>query len=187
MNVGRKYSVIPGEVQKGFLLSATFTTIDKGMAILESISRFLQNEGIPFSTTHHEETRTSEESARARGEDISIGGKALLVKIDDVFKLFVISASQRVDSKKIKAHFGAKSIRFASEEELHRITGLVPGAVPPFGHPILELDLFVDKSIARNAKIAFNAGSLTDSIIMQTEDYLRAAKPTVLSFSQQAK
>ncbi|HEX9658508.1 MAG TPA: YbaK/EbsC family protein [Bacteroidota bacterium] len=157
------------------------------MTILESITQFLQKQGIPFSTVHHEETRTSEESARARGEDISIGGKALLVKIDDAFRLFVISASQRVDSKKIKVHFGAKSIRFANEEELRRLTGLIPGAVPPFGRPIQDLDLFVDESITRNTKIAFNAGSLTDSIIMQTEDYLRAAKPTVLSFSQQQK
>ena len=157
------------------------------MTILESITQFLQKQGIPFSTVHHEETRTSEESARARGEDISIGGKALLVKIDDAFRLFVISASQRVDSKKIKVHFGAKSIRFANEEELRRFTGLIPGAVPPFGRPIQDLDLFVDESITRNTKIAFNAGSLTDSIIMQTEDYLRATKPTVLSFSQQPK
>ena len=157
------------------------------MTILESITQFLQKQGIPFSTVHHEETRTSEESARARGEDISIGGKALLVKIDDAFRLFVISASQRVDSKKIKVHFGAKSIRFANEEELRRLTGLIPGAVPPFGRPIQDLDLFVDESITRNTKIAFNAGSLTDSIIMQTEHYLRAAKPTVLSFSQQPK
>ena len=157
------------------------------MTILESITQFLQKQGIPFSTVHHEETRTSEESARARGEDISIGGKALLVKIDDAFRLFVISASQRVDSKKIKVHFGAKSIRFANEEELRRFTGLTPGAVPPFGRPIQDLDLFVDESITRNTKIAFNAGSLTDSIIMQTEHYLRAAKPTVLSFSQQQK
>jgi len=157
------------------------------MSILESISLFLQKEGISFSSVHHEETRTSEESARARGEDISIGGKALLVKLDDAFKLFVISAPQRVDSKKIKAHFGAKSIRFANEEELRRITGLVPGAVPPFGRPIFDLDLFVDDSVVQNTKIAFNAGSLSDSIIMQTEDYLRAAKATVLSFSQQSK
>ena len=33
-------------------------------------------------------------------------------------------------------------------------------------------------------KIAFNAGSLTDSIIMKTEDYLELAKPVIFSFSE---
>jgi prolyl-tRNA editing enzyme YbaK/EbsC (Cys-tRNA(Pro) deacylase) len=60
----------------------------------------------------------------------------------------------------------------------------VPGSSPPFGEPILQLELYVDNSILRNEKIAFNAGSLTDSIIMRTEDYVQIAKPKgVFDFS----
>jgi len=33
-------------------------------------------------------------------------------------------------------------------------SGLVPGSVPPFGRPIVDLDLFVDTSIAENEMIA---------------------------------
>ena len=77
-----------------------------------------------------------------------------------------------------------KRIRFATKEELHELTGLVPGCVPPFGEPILHLELYVDHSVLQNEKIAFNAASLTDSIIMQTEDYLKIARPTgVFDFS----
>ncbi len=144
--------------------------------ILESITTFLADQGIPFTLLHHEPTRTSEESARARGESISIGGKAIVMKIENEFKLFVLSAALKVDSKKIKEHLHAKNIRFATPEELFSLTGLVPGSVPPFGKPILNLPLYVDTSILQNEKIAFNAGSLTDSIIMKTEDYLRAAQ-----------
>lgn len=75
-------------------------------------------------------------------------------------------------------------MRFANPEELLDFTGLVPGSVPPFGHPILPFELFIDKSILRNDKIAFNAGSLTDSIVMRVSDYLKVADGTVIEFSQ---
>jgi Ala-tRNA(Pro) deacylase len=155
------------------------------MAVFESLQKFLRNKEIDFRSVHHEPTFTSEESAKARGEDVAIGGKAIVMKMDEVFALFVLSAALKVDSKKIKEHFKAKSIRFASKEELLKLTGLVPGSVPPFGEPILHLNLFIDESIARNEKIAFNAGSLTDSLIMSTADYMKTAAGTVFDFSQQ--
>ncbi|MCK4591601.1 MAG: hypothetical protein KAT86_07585, partial [Candidatus Latescibacteria bacterium] len=80
---------------------------------------------------HHEPTRTSAEAAEARGEDISIGGKAIVLKVDGSFKLFVLSASRKLNSSEIKEYFQAKKLRFASQEELLEITGLVPGSVPP--------------------------------------------------------
>ena len=155
------------------------------MTMFETICAFLNERNIPFRTVHHEPTFTSEESAKARGEDVRIGGKAILMKIDDDFKLFVLSAAFKIDSKKIKEHFKAKSIRFATKEELHSLAGLVPGSVPPFGEPILDFDLFIDRSVLQNEMIAFNAGSLTDSIIMKVTDYLTVAHAHQIYFSSQ--
>ncbi len=117
---------------------------------------------------------------------MEVGGKALLMKTGAEYRLFVVSAARRVDSAAIKRHLGQKKLRFASAEELGALTGLVPGAVPPFGRPILPLDLYVDQSILANDRIAFNAGSLTDSIVMAVEDYLAIAQPEVFSFSKEA-
>lgn len=143
----------------------------------DEIRQWLDEGGIAYRTVHHEPTLTSEESARARGEDVRIGGKALLVKTGDIFRLFVLSAALKLDSDAVRTHFGVRKIRFADRQELLDLTGLVPGSVPPFGRPILPFDLFVDESIRLNERIAFNAGSLTDSIIMATTDYLRVAEP----------
>lgn len=128
----------------------------------------------------HEPTPTSEESARVRGEPIEIGGKALVFKAGDRFLLFVVSAARRVDSKRLRKAVGARGIRFASRDELHELTGLVPGSVPPFGRPILDLDLVVDESVLANDRIAFNAGSLTESVIMSTRDWLEIAAPDLV-------
>ena len=152
--------------------------------VLQSIRNLLTCQGVVYREVHHEPTRTSAESARVRGEDIRVGGKALLMKTGEVFRLFVLSAALRFDSSAVKKHLGIKSLRFATPEELQSLTGLVPGSVPPFGRPILDFDLLVDESILENQRIAFNAGSLTDSIVMQRDDYVRIAKPNVFLFSK---
>jgi len=155
------------------------------MPLFLTICSFLDEHAVQYRTVHHAPTFTSEESARARGEDVKIGGKAIVMKIDNVFKLFVLSASLKVDSKKIRERFRVKSIRFATKEELMELTGLVPGSVPPFGQPILPLELYIDHSILENEKIAFNAGSLTDSVILTTKDYLSIVQADRFLFSAQ--
>ncbi|KAL7546002.1 hypothetical protein ACHAWF_009345 [Thalassiosira exigua] len=156
----------------------------------QRIHDLLNDRGIMFKAIHHEETRTSEDSARVRGEDLSTGGKALVLKLrekqaggsdqDHGFAVFVLSASRKLHTKSIKKEFGTKNVRFAMAEEL------VPGSVPPFGRPVIGMDLFVDTSIVDNEKIAFNCGSLVDSVVMSSADYLEVAAPTkVFSFSKE--
>jgi prolyl-tRNA editing enzyme YbaK/EbsC (Cys-tRNA(Pro) deacylase) len=154
-------------------------------ATLPAIRELLTAKGVQFRELHHEPTHTSEESARARGEPLDVGGKALVLKVDDTFKLFVLSAARGIDSAAVRRRFGAKKSRFATPEELQQLTGLVPGAVPPFGRPLLEVDLYADPSITGQDRIAFNAGSLTDSIIMSVADYLTVAAPEVFEFSKE--
>jgi Ala-tRNA(Pro) deacylase len=155
----------------------------EGANVRDAVRHWLQHEGVVFREVHHAPTRTSEESALARGEELRIGGKALLIKVDADFRLFVLSADRKLDSAAIRAHFQAKKTRFASAEELLKMTGLVPGSVPPFGAPILPFPLYTDPSVFENERIAFNAGSLTDSIVMGIDDYRRLARPEVFSFA----
>jgi Ala-tRNA(Pro) deacylase len=153
------------------------------LMLLEKIRAWLRAEGVEFREAHHEPTRTSEESARARGEELKVGGKALLIKVDNTFRLFILSADRKLDSAAIKKFFSAKKTRFATPEELMEMTGLVPGSVPPFGEPVLPFPLYVDPSVFENERIAFNAGSLTDSMIMSVADYRRVAKYESFKFS----
>lgn len=147
------------------------------MPFLDTIRDLLVREGIAFREVHHEPTFTSEDSARARGEEMRIGGKALLMRADDRYALFVLPADRRANSSAVRKELGIRSLRFATKEELLEQTGLVPGSVPPFGTPLLPFPLYLDAGISQNDKIAFNAGSLTDSIIMAVPDYLGIARP----------
>ena len=152
--------------------------------ILEKLRSWLTDQQVSFREVHHEPTFTSEESARARGEELRVGGKALLMRGDDHFALFVLPADRRADSATIRKELQLGKLRFASKDELLELTGLVPGSVPPFGQPILPFALYVDATLEANDRIAFNAGSLTDSMILAMPDYLRVARPdNVFPFS----
>jgi prolyl-tRNA editing enzyme YbaK/EbsC (Cys-tRNA(Pro) deacylase) len=154
-------------------------------AILDEIRSLLAEHGAAFREVDHAATFTSEESARVRGESLAVGAKALLVKTDDTFRLFVLPADRQFDSKKVKQELGVRSIRFATREELLELTGLVPGSVPPFGQPVLPFELYGDAAIGQTEdKVAFNAGSLTTSIIMMASDWRKVARPTEFLFGK---
>ena len=157
--------------------------MNPGNPKLSLILELLDGEGITYRRISHEQTRTSEDSARARGEALETGGKALLLKAGEDFSVFVLSAALKLDSQAVKKRLGVKSLRFATADELMDLTGLVPGSVPPFGEPVLPFPLFVDESIEANDRIAFNAGSLTDSVVLSTVDYLRVAGGEIFRFS----
>lgn len=153
--------------------------------VLQQIRELLNSHGIEFREVHHKPTFTSEESAKARREDLRIGGKALLMASDGRYRLFVLPADRRVRSSAIRRELKLRKLRFADRGELKELTGLVPGSVPPFGEPVLPFPLYVDAGIQENDRIAFNAGSLTDSIILAVEDYLAVARPAgVFPFSE---
>ena len=153
--------------------------------VLQRIREALTQAGIAFKEISHVPTHTSEESARVRGESLAVGAKALLLKTDDKFRLFVLPADRQFDTRRIKQELKIKSMRFATSEELFELTGLVPGSVPPFGEPILPFELYGDTSIGTTEdKVAFNAGSLSQSIVMKASDWNAIAKPVQLSFSK---
>lgn len=151
-----------------------------------SIKQLLDANGVQYREVSHGPTHTSEESAAARGEGMDVGAKALVIKIDDTFRLFVLPADKAFDAAAARKHFGAQKSRFATPEELMQLTGLVPGSVPPFGKPILPFDLYTDVMIGqRRNLVAFNAGSLTDSIIFSADEWKSIAKPEVFAFSKE--
>lgn len=154
----------------------------------ESVStrllRFIDAERVPYRAVDHPPAGRSIEAAAARGEALEIGGKALVVKIGTSFRLCVLRAHQRLDSTLVRRELGESRSRFASGAELLELTGLEPGAVPPFGRPVLDLELLLDPGVLENERIAFNAGSLERSIVMAVPDYVRIAQPRMVPLAR---
>jgi prolyl-tRNA editing enzyme YbaK/EbsC (Cys-tRNA(Pro) deacylase) len=133
-------------------------------------------------TFEHQDVRTSQEAAQIRiGYSLSQGAKAMIVKAgESSFVMLVIPADKKIDSKKAKKVLNSKSFRFATEEELLKITrGVLPGAVPPFGS-LFGLKTYTDPGLFANEKIVFNAGLRGFSVAIKSEDYKNLEKPKVV-------
>lgn len=100
--------------------------------------------------------------------------------------LAILPADQQANLAQLAQHIGGLKASLASPAEVDALTGCVFGAIPPFSfHSALRLvadPLLFD----RFAEIAFNAGSLETSVILNTEDYLRIAQPELVAFHRQA-
>ena len=131
---------------------------------------------VAFSEREHAAVRTSEEAAAVRGAPLHSGAKALVLKAADRFLLAVLPADCSLDSKALRGVAGTRRIRFANREELLELTGLTPGAVPPFGS-LFGLDTVCDCKLADNRQINFNAGSHCHSVQMAYADYEAIERP----------
>lgn len=157
-------------------------------AAASRIKALLDAEACPYETFEHEPVRTSEEAAAARpGYSLRHGAKAIILRVkrskkDKFFVMLVFPADRRFDAKAVKEYFAARDIRFASEDEVARLTGgIQPGGVPPFGN-LFDLPLFATPQLFGVERIVFNAGDRRFSLAMRSADYRRLAQPEVFSF-----
>ena len=142
-----------------------------------------------FRVVAHEAVGKCEAVSEIRGTDLRQGAKALVCKVkgNGVKKhiLAILAADRQADLSLLASHCGGLKASLASPAEVDALTGCVFGAIPPFSfHP--DLTLVADPLLfERFDEIAFNAGLLEKSVIMDTQDYLRIARPELVTFRKQ--
>lgn len=155
----------------------TPTVFDKLVALLEV-------EAARFRVIEHPAEGRSDLVATIRGTAPGQGAKAMLCKSKDddrALILAILPGDRRLDFKRVAAAAGIKKATLAPPEEAQRVTGCVIGAIPPFSFSA-NIKLIVDPDLVESfGEIAFNAGRLDRSIILDSVDYLRIAKPLLQS------
>lgn len=141
-----------------------------------------------FRVVEHEPVGKCEAVSEIRGTELGQGAKALVCKVkgNGVKKhvLAILAADQQADLSQLASHFGGTKASLASPAEVDELTACVFGAIPPFSFHD-GLTLVADPLLfERFDEIAFNAGLLEKSVIMNTDDYLRIAQPELVSFRQ---
>lgn len=141
-----------------------------------------------YRVVEHSSAGKSEEVAKIRGTEIGQGAKALVCKVKGngvkQAVLAILPADYQADLSKIAEHFGGLRASLASPAEVTELTDCVFGAIPPFSfHP--DLLLVAEPSLfERYAELAFNAGTLERSIILNTEDYQKIVNPVLVQFAK---
>lgn len=146
-------------------------------SVYDRLIALLVEQRATFQTLEHPPVFTSAQAAAVRGTTLASGAKALLCKADDACWLFVLPADRRLDSRHVRKLHGLRSLRFASPQEVLQITGLTPGAIPPFGS-LFGVPTFCDVALSEHETINFNAGDHCRSVSVKTADYLRIERPT---------
>ena len=153
------------------------------LTVFDRVSQLLQQHGIVHDVLRHAPVYTSEEAAAVRGTPLASGAKALICKLDDRFVMIVLPADRKLASKEVRKAASAKSLRFASREEVKQLTSLTPGSIPPFGS-LFNLPTWCDERLAEQPKINFNAGDHSISISMTYADYLQVEQPKLGHFAE---
>lgn len=156
-------------------------------ATLLDLRKWLEQEDVPHQEIKHASTLTLEDRARVLGVGLQSCVETILMKVVDSFTLFALSADLRMNSAAIKEQLGIHELRPAKDDEQWSMTTLVPNTMTPFGEPFMPFPLYADPSILRNTRVAFSAGTLTHSIIMRLDHYLRLAKPEIFQFASESR
>ncbi|MEQ1961794.1 YbaK/prolyl-tRNA synthetase associated domain-containing protein [Xenorhabdus khoisanae] len=158
--------------------------------IFERLTALLDTHNARYRVMEHATGGRSEEVANIRGTQLGQGAKGLVCHVKGngyrQYILAVLPADQQADLATLARQTGGSRASLASPKEVSELTHCVFGAIPPFSfHPDLKLvaDPFL---FDRYDELAFNAGSLERSIILNTEDYRRIAIPELVAFRKKA-
>lgn len=164
--------------------------VTTGVMTHQRLLDLLALEGARFRVISHEAVGKCEAVSKIRGTALGQGAKALVCKVKgngvNQHVLAILPADQQADLSRLATFLGGLRASLASPAEVDALTGCVFGAIPPFSfHP--QLKLVADPLLfERYSEIAFNAGVLDKSIILNTDDYLRIAQPEQVEFRRTA-
>jgi Ala-tRNA(Pro) deacylase len=154
----------------------------------EQLRDCLDREGASYRVIEHEPEGRTDMIAKIRGNKIEQSIKSMVLQIrrrqkENIYCLANVPGDCRVDFEGVKNHFQADSVAFAQKEKAQELTGCVIGAIPPFSFNE-RLILLADPLIQENEEVVFNAGRLDRSIMMKLSDYMRIAKPLLVSIAK---
>lgn len=146
------------------------------------LKSFLDERQVKYITIQHSTAYTSQEVAakmHIHGWELA---KTTILKVDGRFVMAVLPAPCQVDLDRFREVAGAQSVSLASEKEFKDLfPGCDVGAMPPFGN-LYGLPVYLEERLARDASIAFNAGTHTEAIRMDFADFARLVEPKLADF-----
>ena len=157
---------------------------------IQKLRNYLDQNKVRYSIVSHLTTYTAQgtaQSAHIPGKEIA---KTVIVNIDGGddgrMAMVVLPGFRKIDFALLREVTGAETVELATEEEFQ---GMFPdceiGAMPPFGN-LYAMDVYVERSLADDEEIAFNAGNHRELIKMAYRDFERLVRPKVLEIAMSA-
>ena len=152
------------------------------MAIPNKLIEFLNQNKVRYEIVHHPEAFTAQELAAVEHVKGKQHAKVVIIKSDGDKLMTVLPADHRVDLERLDKLTG-KRTALATETEFKALfPDCAVGTMPPFGN-LYGVDTYVERSLAENDVIVFEAGTHSDAMKMRYADFERLAKPKVGDFA----
>ena len=147
----------------------------------QRLKDLLNRNDVPYITITHSPAYTAQGIANLAHIPGGEMAKTVVIKADGRLVLAVLPASRRVDLDLFREAIGAEKAELATERDFStKFIGCEVGAMPPFGN-LWDVPVFVSDELAEHEQIAFNAGTHTELVRMDYDEFLRVAKPTLVS------
>jgi Ala-tRNA(Pro) deacylase len=138
----------------------------------------LNESKVGYEILHHPEAVTAQRIAQAEHVKGRHHAKVVMIKSGGERLMAVLPADHQIDLEKVGKVIG----KIASLDSEKEFKSLFPdcaiGAMPPFGN-LYGLPTYVDKSLAAQDYIVFEAGTHSDAIKLRYRDYEKIVKPQV--------
>lgn len=129
-------------------------------------------------------TRTAAQAAAALGVEVDAIVKSLLFIAGDSPVLVLVAGHHRADVARLSAALG-RPVRRARAGEVVRVTGFLPGEVPPCGHP-QHLPTLCDAALLTRERVWAAGGTPTAMFGIRPDDLVRVAGAQVLPLADDA-
>jgi Ala-tRNA(Pro) deacylase len=148
------------------------------MEIPKRLIDCLNENKVHYQILQHPEAVTAQRIAQAEHEKGRHHAKVVMLKSGGQHLMMVLPADYQIDLEKVEKIIG-NAVSLNKEQEFKSMfADCAIGAMPPFGN-LYGLPTYVDKNLAEQDYIVFEAGTHTDAIKMSYRDYEKIVKPEV--------
>ena len=148
------------------------------MEIPKRLIDCLNENKVRYEILHHSEAVTAQRIAQAEHVKARHHAKVVMIKSGGEHLMAALPADHQIDLEKFAKAIG-KAAALAAEAEFKPLfPDCAIGAMPPFGS-LYGLPTYVDKRLAEEDYIVFEAGTHTDAIKMSYRDYEKIVQPRV--------
>jgi Ala-tRNA(Pro) deacylase len=141
------------------------------------IKQYLDSHHVHYKSIEHPLTYTAQGTAHVTHIPGKEMAKTVIVNADGRMCMVVMPAHLHVDLRQLKSAMGAHTVELAEEEDFaSRFPECEIGAMPPFGN-LYGLDVYVQRDLAEDEEIAFNAGTHREVLVVSFEDFEMLVEP----------
>ncbi len=145
------------------------------------LKNFLDEHHVRYVAVKHSPAFTAQEIAKRahiKGDQLA---KTVIIDMDGTMAMVVLPASWRIRWDRFMKAMDTDFIALADEEEfVDRFPECELGAMPAIGR-IFGMNVYMHEALRDYDEIAFSAGSHSEIIKMNINDYIRLAEPVMMN------